>query len=83
MGIDIEIPTEYKNRPARIKETTTKTILDFNAEESDLVPKDWVKQKRRFIRSFFRPKVVEESELPDDLIRHVRNATTGIPRAYA
>jgi len=71
MGIDCEKPAGYGNRPCTLKQTQDgRIVIEFDREDND-EEITWAKKKNKWQKAFFKPNVVDEVEIPDNLIRHV------------
>lgn len=69
---DCPIPPGWANRPASIEELKDNKIrLVVDGQEYDEHPDGWVKNKAKWERYFFQPRVVDDLELPDELVRHI------------
>ena len=76
MEFDCQIPESWKNRPATIEETKDNKIkLIVEGNEYDEHPDGWVKNKSKWEKYFCNfksgQKVLDELELPDELLRHI------------
>lgn len=71
MSIDCTSPDHMVNRPSLITELKDGRIkISFEAQEYDELLPNWIKQKNQWERIFFRPKIIDEKELPDHIVRH-------------
>lgn len=71
MGIDCKIPPGCKKRPCSIKQTNDgRIVIEFDRFDSD-EDIDWAKKKDKWQMVFFKPNVIDEIEIPDNLVRHL------------
>ena len=76
LGIDFDIPTNTENRPAFVKRVKGDRICVSFPElqhDPDFHEQGWIKTKKEWQQYFFLPKVNDEIDLPDHVVRHVVN----------
>lgn len=71
MNIECEPPVNCELRPAYIKILPDKRLrVTFERSEYDNI-NDWVMKKKNWEKIFFLPNIIEEIELPDNIVRHL------------
>lgn len=72
MGIDIPLPDDFKGRKAGIEELRdNRARVFFKGTEDDVVPGWAFGKKKQWEYYFYLPRILDETDLPDHVVRHV------------
>ena len=79
LGIDCPVPQRMISRPATIEELKNNKIrISFERSTHDEQLLDWIEKKKTWERYFYYPKLLDDIDLPDQLLRHVISGESAV-----